>query len=120
MYTALLLIDTYLYNKFDLNGNSRFKVICRTRFCDRLTDRQSGDYMLPPSGRIKMPKHSYNIATPSIDDPLYLITQIYPSFHISHLLPSSRQRLIYYNFTTYYLFILCSSRSSLRTVLSLK
>ena len=57
MYTALLLIDTYLYNKFDLNGNSCFKVICRTRFCDRLTDGQSGDYMLPsPFGAHKNAK----------------------------------------------------------------
>jgi len=35
--------------QFDLNGNSSFKVICRTKFLDT----QSGYYMLPPSGSIK-------------------------------------------------------------------
>jgi len=28
------LIAIFLYTKFDLNGNSSFKVICRTRKCD--------------------------------------------------------------------------------------
>jgi len=41
--TALPLIAILLYSKFDLNGNSSFKVICRTRFCDGQTDGQSGD-----------------------------------------------------------------------------
>jgi len=36
--SALALIATYLYTKFDLNPNSGFKVICRTRY---RTDRQS-------------------------------------------------------------------------------
>jgi len=49
--SALPLIAIYLYSKFYLNANSSFKVICRTRYH---TDGQSGDYMLPPLGSIKM------------------------------------------------------------------
>ena len=52
--TAFPLIAIYPFTKFDLNGNSSFKVICRTSFCDGWTDRQSGDYMLPPSWSIKI------------------------------------------------------------------
>jgi len=47
--TALPLTAIYLYTKFDLNGNSSFKVICRTRYrTDRWTERQSDNYMLLP------------------------------------------------------------------------
>jgi len=50
--SALTRIAIYLYTctKFDLNANSSFNVICRTRYrTDRWTDGQSGDYnMLPP------------------------------------------------------------------------
>ena len=38
-----------------LNANSSFKVICPTR---NMTDRQSGDYMLPPLGSIKISGYS--------------------------------------------------------------
>ena len=42
MSTALPLIAIYLNNKFYLNANSSFKVICRTRY---RMEGQSGDYM---------------------------------------------------------------------------
>ena len=51
MGCALFLIAIYLYTKFDLNANSSFKVICRTRYP---TDGQSGDYMLPPLGSMNI------------------------------------------------------------------
>ena len=51
----LRLIAIYLYTKFYLNANSSFKVIFRTRYqAEEQTDRQSGDYMLPPLWTIKI------------------------------------------------------------------
>jgi len=43
--SALPLIGIYIYTKYDLNANSSFNVISRTRY---RKDGQSGDYMLPP------------------------------------------------------------------------
>ena len=47
--SALSLIAIYLYTKFDLNGNSSFKVICRTRYRDGRTKRR---LYAPPSESI--------------------------------------------------------------------
>ena len=48
-------LSIYMYTKFNLNVNSSFKVICRTRYLmDGRTDRQSGDYMLAPLGSIQV------------------------------------------------------------------
>ena len=41
--SALSLIAIYLYTKFDLNANSSFKVIFKTRYHDGQTDGQSDD-----------------------------------------------------------------------------
>jgi len=51
---VLGLIAIYLYTKFDLNGNSSFKVIWRTRYRDGQTDKIAATIMLPPSGGLKM------------------------------------------------------------------
>ena len=42
-------------SRYQVLFNSSFKVICRARYqMDGRTDRQRGDYMLPPLGSIKM------------------------------------------------------------------